>query len=106
MRATLTYLACLLLSAITPLTCQDSSKPSISKITILPSEPVMPTGTCKFSTSGYLEMNGKTKITKAEIGNFIDSSLHDGYVVTVYPGTKRGIFVNMECTNTMSLATP
>ena len=68
MRATLTYLVCLLLSAITPLTCQESSKPPISKITILRSEPVMSTGTCKFSTSGYLEMNGKTKITKVHIG--------------------------------------
>ena len=93
-----------LLSAIS-LNSQESGKPSIAQITVLPSEPVKPTGNCKADLSGYLEMDGRTKMTKAEIGNWVDSSLRDGYVVTIYPETKRGIFVNMDCTNSMSLPT-
>jgi hypothetical protein len=76
---------------------QELERPRISKITMLPSEPVHVSGNCMASRSGYLEINGRTKLTQAEIGKFVDSSLKDGYVLTVYPETKRGIFVNMEC---------
>ena len=80
-----------------PVSGQESSKPPISKITVLPSEPITSSGSCTASTAGYLEIKGRTKITKAEIGKFVDSSLRDGYVITIYPETKRGIFVDMEC---------
>jgi hypothetical protein len=85
---------------------QQTDKPRISNITVLPSEPVQPSGNCKASSSGYLEKNGRTKMTKAELGNFVDSSLRDGYAVTIYPETKRGVFVNLECTNATVSATP
>ncbi len=104
MRVTLILLV--FLFSTSSLNSQESNKPPIAKITVLPSEPVKPTGNCKASISGYLEMEGRTKMTKAEIGNWVDSSLRDGYVVTIYPETKRGIFVNMECTNAIALATP
>jgi hypothetical protein len=74
---------------------QELAKPTISKITVLPSEPIIASGSCTASTAGYLEIKGRTKMTKAEIGKFVDSSLRDGYVITIYPETKRGIFVDM-----------
>jgi hypothetical protein len=85
----------LLLSAIS-LDSQETLKPQaqIRKITVLPSEPIEPTGNCKTSTAGYLK-----KTSKAEIASFVEPSLQDGYIVTLYPRTKSGIFVNMECTN-------
>jgi hypothetical protein len=97
MRVKLICVVCLLLSAIIPLNSQELNQPRISNVTVLPSEPVHPSGNCTMSRSGYLEKNGKTKIKKAEIGNFVDSSLRDGYIVTIYPESTRGIFVNMEC---------
>jgi len=77
------------------------SKPEISNIGILPSEPVVPSGDCKSSTAGYLE---QTQPTDSEIGQFVSKSLRNGYIVTVYPATKRGVFVAMQCTNTMTSA--
>ena len=97
MRVDFIFLGCLLLSALAPLNSQEVNRPQISNITVLPSESVVPTGSCTSSTAGYLEKDGKTELTKVEIGKFVDSSLRDGYVLTIYPKTKRGIFVNMEC---------
>jgi hypothetical protein len=45
-------------------------------------------------------------MTKAEIGKFVDSSLRNGYVLTIYPETKRGIFVDMECLATKAPSHP
>ncbi len=39
-------------------------------------------------------------MTQYEFGKFVNTSLHDGYVLTIYPETNRGIFVNMECVAT------
>ena len=78
-----------------------AQKPQQPKITIVgaPSEPI-PTGTCTSSTFGYLELNGKTvEFTDAEFGQMIMPALRQGYVLTIYPPTKRGIFVNQECHN-------
>ena len=45
-------------------------------------------------------------MTQAEVGKFVNSGLHEGYVLTIYPESKRGIFVNLECTNSTASATP
>jgi hypothetical protein len=37
------------------------------------------------------------KITKVEMAQFVTSNLRDGYVLTIYPESKSGIFVDMEC---------
>jgi len=76
-------------------------KPTIAKITVLPSDPVVPSGTCKSSTAGYVEIRGKTRLTDVEIGKAVAGYLKDGYIVTVYPATKSGTFVNLDCTNNM-----
>jgi|ERR1017187_2196810 hypothetical protein len=75
---------------------QQPNKPTISKITAVPSEPI-PKGTCTSSTAGYLEKAGRTNLTDAEIGKSVFGALRQGYIVTIYPPTKRGIFVNFEC---------
>src|SRR5580704_9001126 len=96
MRMTLILVICSLLSVAT-LLGQDTNKPRIGNITVLPSDPIPTTGNCTTSRAGYLEKGGRTNMTKAEIGEFVDSSLRDGYILTIYPQTKSGIFVNMEC---------
>jgi len=83
------------------LLAQQPSKPQISGITILPSDPIVPTGNCKSSTAGYLE-----KMTDKQIGAFVSKGLREGYIVTAYPATKSGVFVAMQCTNTMPTAKP
>lgn len=82
----------------TTLFAQEPNRPKISNLTVLPSEVVPITGTCTASRSGYIEVKGRTKITATELGNFIRTNSHDGYILTIYPETKRGIFVNLECT--------
>jgi hypothetical protein len=88
--------ACFLLSALA-LCAQEPSKPRISSITALPAD-ASPSGNCSASRSGYLETSGKEKITEAKLARFVSSNLRDGYVLTIYPETSNGIFVNMECT--------
>jgi hypothetical protein len=97
MRAKIITTVFLTLTAIT-LSAQESGRPRIGNITVLPSEPILPSGNCSASRFGYLEKDGKTKFTEAEIGKFVSSSLRDGYVLTIYPETGRGMFVDMECT--------
>ncbi len=76
---------------------QEFQKPKIASIKGVPSEPISP-GRCTFSTSGYLEQHGKINdFTEAEFGRMILPALREGYVLTIYPPTKRGIFVNAEC---------
>jgi hypothetical protein len=75
---------------------QGIAKPTIGNITTLPSEPVQP-GSCTSSTAGYLEKAGRTKLTDSEIGHAVSAALKDGYVVTLYPQTNQGLFVNYEC---------
>lgn len=81
---------------------QQPEKPSIS-VTIGPSEPVVPSGNCTSSRAGYLE---QTKPSDFEIGRFVSEKLHEGYVVTIYPTTKRGVFTYLTCTNTMASDPP
>jgi hypothetical protein len=77
---------------------QQASKPQIGKIVGIPSD-FGPSGNCTSSTQGYLTIpkNGRTKLTDAEIGKAIRSDIQNGYVVTTYPETANGIFVDMEC---------
>jgi hypothetical protein len=77
---------------------QQLSKPQIGSVVGIPSD-FTPSGKCTSSTQGYLTIpkSGKTKLTEAELGGAVRSSLQNGYVITVYPETANGIFVNMEC---------
>lgn len=84
----------------------QESKPRIGRIAALPSEQPLIAATCTASRSGYLEKDGKTKITETEMATFIAVSLRDGYVLTIYPESKSGIFVNMECAVPAPMATP
>jgi hypothetical protein len=78
---------------------QQPSKPKIT-ITGVPSEPIA-AGTCTSSTFGYLDLNGKrSDFTEAEFGKMIMPALRQGYVLTIYPPTKSGTFVNQECHGT------
>jgi hypothetical protein len=91
----LILIPCLMLAAIT-VSGQEFEKPRIAKIITVPSEPVLP-GNCDSSTAGYLEIEGRTTLTEVEIGRTISSYLKDGYILTVYPPTKSGTFINLEC---------
>lgn len=92
----LTMVAGIMLGAIAFPPFPQPEKPQVT-IMGVPSEPTPP-GTCTSSTFGYLELNGKrTGFTDAEFGQMILPALRQGYVITIYPPTKRGIFVNQEC---------
>ena len=75
---------------------QQGDKPKVS-LSATPPVPVA-AGTCTSSTSGYLDLNGKTAgFTDEEFGRMILPALRQGYVLTIYPPTKRGVFVSQEC---------
>lgn len=79
-----------------------AQEPTQPKMTIVgaPPEPIAE-GTCTFSTFGYVKLNGKaTEFSGAEFGNAVLAALRQGYVLTIYPPTKSGIFVNQECHGT------
>jgi len=85
---------------------QEISKPQIGNIAGVPSDKSF-TGDCKASTQGYLEaQKGHLKLSEAEIGKFIQSNLHKGYIITIYPETKDGVFVDMECAATVGTNVP
>lgn len=69
---------------------QEISKPQISNIAGVPSDRSF-TGTCTASTQGYVD------IPEAKMGKWLYSKLQEGYVITIYPKTHDGIFVDMEC---------
>jgi len=77
---------------------QDATRRPNVSIVGIPSEPIVP-GSCKSSTAGYLEKAGNHDLTEPEIGHYIMAKLREGYILTVYPQTKRGIFVDFECTS-------
>jgi hypothetical protein len=89
--------AALLILAIPVAFGQQIPKPQLSNVAARPSDPMPTSVTCTASWSGYLQHKGK-KVTDAEISRFVSSSLHDGYVLTMYPETPSGIFVDMVCT--------
>jgi hypothetical protein len=73
---------------------QNQTKPSIASIKIESSEPIPP-GTCTVSTAGYWGKNGRTVPTSKELGEFVTEFLGKGYTITIYPRSKRGIFVTL-----------
>jgi hypothetical protein len=76
---------------------QEPSRPRIADISSMPSDSVKTTGSCKASTSGYLLNKHGKKMSESEIGKYLVSGLRDGYVITVYPETENGVFVDMKC---------
>jgi hypothetical protein len=97
-----------LLLAITltiPIFAQEPSKPRISNIAAVPSDPASASSKCAASWSGYLEHKGK-KVTDAEISRFVTTSLRDGYVLTIYPETSNGVFVDMACSSKTQVNAP
>ena len=80
------------------LRAQQGTKPSVSitSIKAMPGEPI-PKGTCTYSTSGYLEKDGKREFKDADLGKLIAPALRQGYVITLYPPTKHGIYAYQEC---------
>jgi hypothetical protein len=74
-----------ILSDVTPVPPSDAASAALA-------------GSCKFSTSGYLFLNGKDGgFSDSQVGEALMSSLRQGYVITIYPPTKRGIWLNQEC---------
>src|SRR5260370_13129197 len=74
----------------------------VRRVAILPSEETPP-GSGNASTAGYLEIGDRTELTEAEIGQYIVTALRDGFVVTIYPATKRGVFVNANCVSASAI---
>jgi hypothetical protein len=93
----ISFALCAVILAVLPIAGQNS-KPAIVSIKTLPSIAV-PNGpwACTAGSAGYLEVNGRTKLTDSEIGKIVSQSLRDGYTLTLYPQTKLGIFVDAEC---------
>jgi hypothetical protein len=78
------------------LIAQEPDHPKLT-ITGVPGEPIA-AGDCTDSTFGYLTVDGKRQdFTEADFGKTILPALRQGYVITLYPPTKRGIFINEEC---------
>jgi hypothetical protein len=77
------------------LTLSAQDKPKIDKITITvgPSEPPLKPALCKESSYGNLHYGDRTKLTPSEIGEYVLRVTEEGNIVTVYPGSKDGIFV-------------
>jgi hypothetical protein len=78
-------------------TSPQVAKPTIG-VTILPSEPIPATGTCRSSTGGYLtDERGRTDLSPHDFARLVQDDLRQGYIVTVYPKTKSGFFVALLC---------
>src|ERR1039458_3754174 len=88
--------AVLVCGLTTFLLAQQPSNPKV-RIEGSPSEPIA-NGTCTSSTFGYMELNGNSAgFSDAEFGKAIRAALRQGYVLTIYPPTKRGTFINQDC---------
>lgn len=96
---------CFLLSALT-LSAQEPAKPTIADIAAVSHDEPLAKSACTSSSSGYLEKDGRTKLTEAELGHFISSSLRDGYTLTLYPESKNGIFADMRCSPAKKAISP
>jgi hypothetical protein len=76
---------------------QEAVKPSITRITAIPSEPLH-VGDCSTNRSGYIyPEKGKSKVTDVQIGKFVSSNLQSGYVLTIYQQADGLVFADMEC---------
>lgn len=92
--------------AVVVVLAQQPSKPHVD-VSLVPSEPIAASGDCKSDTGGYLlGKNNETTPTKSEIGEIVSDKLSHGYILTIYPPTKSGIFVGARCTNVPALSEP
>ena len=96
MRFNRKYLGYLALAAIT-LFGQQFTKPRIKSITVAPGEPPLRTATCKSSSYGLLEINGRYNLTATEIGEYVLADTRTGNILTIYPQSKSGMFVYARC---------
>jgi hypothetical protein len=80
---------------------QQQSKPNIGSVSgNAPTDAIAAaaSGGCSTTTFGYLDLKGKTAdFTDEEFGKMIQPALRQGYVLTIYPPTKRGVWVYQEC---------
>jgi len=87
------------LCLVSSLICgQSPQNPSITEMKVTPPESI-PAGICTSSPSGYLE-NDKTHSTilsDKELGHYVNLKLREGYTITLYPRTKSGVFVDLNC---------
>jgi hypothetical protein len=60
-------------------------------------EPPLRSATCKAGSYGYLHVGERTKLTPIEIGQYVAAKIADGAILTVYPESKSGVFVHVEC---------
>jgi len=91
------FLLTIAVALVAAVSAQENLKPTIASISATPSDPAVATGNCNASTSGYLLDKQGKKMTNAELGKYLVSSLRDGYVITAYPETQNGVFVDMKC---------
>jgi hypothetical protein len=64
-----------------------------------PGAPPLHDPTCTGSSVGYLESeaDGHTDVTAKEIGKYVLDHINSGTVLTIFPPTKDGIFVVVDC---------
>lgn len=75
---------------------QQSLQVKIKSITVGP-EPPLHEVACKATTFGYLHVGERTKLTAAEIGDYVMSATTVGKIVILYPESKSGIFAYETC---------
>jgi hypothetical protein len=69
----------------------------IKSVEIGDPEPPLHSVKCQGPTYGYLHLGERTKLTPAEIGDYVLSAAADGKLVTLYPESKSGIFAREAC---------
>jgi hypothetical protein len=97
MKISLAFL--LLLSSLA--VSQEPKFPQKISVEETPPEPI-PTGTCKASYSGYLEIteHGEVKdtnLSSQQIGDYVKKRLGEGYSLSLYPQASGRFFVFETC---------
>jgi hypothetical protein len=77
-----------------PLALAQQPKPQLATMAAPPSDQI-PAAGCTASWSGYFQHKGKKAIS-AELGEFVTSSINEGYVLTIHQ-TQSGVYVDMVC---------
>jgi hypothetical protein len=68
----------------------------IGSIAVHGETPLHP-ASCKNGFYGYLHIGERTKLTPLEIGQYVADMIADGATISVYPESKSGVFVHVEC---------
>ena len=89
------------------LSAHPNDRPTVT-VKMKPMAPPLAKGDCTSSPSGYLEWakDGRIDLTDAELGNWVSEKLSHGYVVTLYPKTKYGIFADCDCPSSDKVSAP